>query len=247
MKEPIVGRIHSTESFGAVDGPGIRYVVFLQGCPLRCLYCHNPDSRPCSTGAEKTMTVDELMERILSYRNFIRSGGVTLSGGEPLWQPQFCLEVIERCHANGLHVAVDTSGVMDPQAPQIRAVLETADLLLLDLKAMDPQLCRRLTGQDNARALQTLRLREELELPVWIRHVLVPGYTLDFSELEKMAAFLKHFSCVQQVELLGFHKMGEYKWKELGEEYQLYDTPSPTSQEMAQAKEIFVRHGLKVH
>ena len=234
------GYIHSLESFGAADGPGVRFVVFFQGCPLRCLYCHNPDAWNREEG--KVWTTEALMTEILKYRSFIGSGGVTFSGGEPLAQPEFLSSLLSACREQGLHTAVDTSGGVP--LSRCRESVEAADLLLLDIKAFSPELCKRLTGRDGEPAWEILRLREELQKPVWIRHVLVPGLTLDDGELEGLAVALKDFSCVQRVELLPFHKLGEYKWKTLGRAYELYDTPAPSSEEVESARRIFMRRGL---
>lgn len=163
----MLGHIHSEESFGALDGPGIRYVVFLQGCMLRCKYCHNPDSWDMRCG--KTIDSDELLGRILECRSFIT--GVTLSGGEPLLQPDFCAEIISRCKKNGLHTAVDTSGAVPLK--KCSAVIDLADLVLLDIKALDDELCRELTGHSNEHELKLLSYCESTDKPVWIRHVLL--------------------------------------------------------------------------
>ena len=240
MNQPITGRIHSVETFGAVDGPGVRFVVFLQGCPLRCKFCHNPDTWNPKDGQEISST--ELIEQISSYRNFIRKGGVTLSGGEPLLQPQFVKAVLDGCRALGLHTAIDTSGgvPLETAKPAIAA----ADMLLLDIKDIDPDGCRELTGRDNQNALSILRYCEEVGKPVWIRHVMVPGLTLQTDKLKRLAARLKGYRCIKKVELLPFHKMGEYKWEELHIPYSLTDTPEPTKDEVAKAKAIFLQNGL---
>ena len=165
------GYLHSVETFGALDGPGIRYVLFLQGCPLRCGFCHNPDTWQACTG--KAVTPEDAFEDILKYKNFISSGGVTLSGGEPLLQPEFCQALISLCHSAGIHCAVDTAGSIPLDF--CRQAVDAADLLLLDIKALDPTLCQELTGQDNQNALALLEYCEAAQKAVWIRHVLVPG------------------------------------------------------------------------
>ncbi|MEG1125951.1 MAG: pyruvate formate-lyase-activating protein [Oscillospiraceae bacterium] len=238
----VIGRIHSRESFGAVDGPGIRFVLFVQGCKLRCRFCHNPDTWNANCGEQ--VNSDDIVKEIASYRNFIKSGGVTISGGEPLLQPEFTLAVINGCKKNGLHTAVDTAGF----APLIVAkpVIDAADLILLDIKALSDELCISLTGESNQNALAILRYCEHIKKPVWIRHVLVPDITLELILLEETAQFLSGFSCVQKVELLPFHKMGEYKWKELNLEYDLKDTREPTGEEIENAKQIFTNKGLTV-
>lgn len=240
MNREVTGRIHSIESFGSVDGPGIRYVLFTQGCPLKCLYCHNPDTWAFDGG--KIVTAGEIVDDILTYRNFIANGGVTISGGEPLLQQEFCSEILDGCHENGLHTALDTSGIM-PVA-SVKETLNKADLILLDIKSIDAEMCQTITGASNRNALETLRYREAKGMDVWIRHVVVPGYTLDYSMLERMADFLKEFSCVKKVELLPFHKMGEYKWKELNRAYSLADVPEPSDEAMKKAAEIFSSRGI---
>jgi len=233
----VSGRIHSIESFGTLDGPGVRFVVFLQGCPLRCLYCHNPDTWDPRGGREAS--VSELMAQIESCRNFIRSGGVTLSGGEPLFQPEFSLALLERCREAGFHTALDTAGSLPLE--RSRPVIDAADLILLDIKALDPALSRELTGADNANPLATLDDCEAQGKPVWIRHVLVPGWTLDFAKLEELAVFLKPYRCVKRVDLLPFHKMGCFKWRALGLPNRLRETPEPADSERLAAEALFRR------
>ena len=236
----ITGFIHSVDSFGAVDGPGIRFVVFLQGCPLRCLYCHNPDSWKFGEGQKRT--AQDLMEEILEYKSFIRRGGVTLSGGEPFAQIEFTKALLILCRENGIHTAVDTSGAI-PLAVSKEGI-DLADLLLLDIKAFRSQECLTLTGQDNHNALATLQYCEEIGKKVWIRHVCVPGYTLETERLTELADYLKDFNCIERVELIPFHQMGSYKWEYLDTPYQLSEVEPPSSEEMDQAKEIFRKRGL---
>lgn len=243
MNEPVEGRIHSVETFGAVDGPGVRYVVFVQGCPLHCLYCHNPDSW-AAEGGHLTDSA-QVVADILPYRNFIRRGGVTVSGGEPLFQPAFTADILRRCKAEGLHTALDTAGSVS--LPIAKQAIDAADLLLLDIKTLDPALHEMLTGKPIHYPLQTLEYCREIGKPVWIRHVLVPGYTLVPERLEALAVHLTHFPNIERVELLPFHKMGEYKWQELGERYRLYDTPAPTPEAVEEARAIFASRGLKVN
>lgn len=230
----IPGHIHSYESFGTLDGPGVRFVVFLQGCFLRCRYCHNPDTWACGGG--RLITSAEVAGAIVSCRNFL-SGGVTLSGGEPLLQPEFCADLLRRCRREGLHTAVDTAGSL-PLA-QSAAVIDLADMLLLDIKALDGQLCRDLTGYGNENTLATLDYCEKKHKPVWIRHVIVPGWTLDHDRLNALAQFLKGYRCVQRVELLPFHKMAEYKWEQLGLDNTLKATPEPTEEQVRAARALF--------
>ena len=231
MSFSVMGRVHSVETFGTLDGPGVRYVLFLQGCPLRCLYCHNPDSRTANAGTQ--MSAGDVLADILTYRTFIRSGGVTLSGGEPLLQPTFARAILEGCREHRLHTALDTSGAIPLEAS--REALELADLVMLDIKALDNDLCRTLTGAGNENTLATLDYCESIRKPVWIRHVLVPGYTLDEVRLVRLATYLKKFTVIRKVELQPFHKMGEYKWERLGYEYLLTRTPAPTAEEVSRA------------
>ncbi len=238
----MTGYIHSIETCGTLDGPGLRYVAFLQGCPLRCKFCHNPDSWQVRTGQE--YSVDELMEDILRYKSFIRSGGVTLSGGEPLFQAEFAAELFRQCKLHGIHTAVDTSGAIPLQF--CRAAIDEVDLVLLDIKHLDTDKCRELTGKGNEGALELLDYCEKIGKPVWIRHVVVPGFTDDLAEIEKMAEYLSRYTVIQRVEILPFHKMGEYKWKELGLKYELDKTPVPARELIENIKDIFTRKKLVV-
>lgn len=238
----INGYIHSCESFGAVDGPGIRYVVFMQGCALRCLFCHNPDTWQMNDG--KLVNSAAMAKEIATYKNFIKNGGVTLSGGEPLLQPEFCIDLIKRCKKKGLHTAVDTAGFASLETS--KKVVDEADLILLDIKSLDEKTCVSLTGElpDNAKNL--LEYCEKTNKPVWIRHVLVPNFTLNNDKLNDLSKYLTNFKCVQKIELLPFHKMGEYKWKELNLNYSLFDTKVPIAEEIETAKKIFESKNLPV-
>lgn len=238
----VKGRIHSIESFGAVDGPGVRFVVFFQGCPLRCLFCHNPDSWNFAEGEEKT--AGQMVDQIMDYRSFIAKGGVTLSGGEPTAQPEFCHAILTLCKQQGLHTAIDTSGGVPLSVS--KPCIDAADMLLLDIKDLAPEGCLELTGRSNENALEILNYCESVNKPIWVRHVCVPGYTLKTEKLEKLADFLKGYSCVEKVELIPFHQMGSYKWDYVDTPYRLNDTPVPTQEEMKAAKEIFVSRGLQV-
>lgn len=236
------GRIHSLESFGAVDGPGVRYVIFFQGCPLRCIYCHNPDTWPPSGGRE--VTVEELVETILPYRPFLRRGGVTLTGGEPLLQSQFAYELINALHEHDLHVAIDTAGSIPLE--QCRQAVDASDMLLLDIKALDGKLCRMICGSDGSHAKALLEHCQRIHKPVWLRHVVVPDYTLDYEKLGALADYLKPFTCIERVELLPFHQMGSYKWEAEKLHYALQDKRTPDNEEMEKARKIFSDAGLKV-
>ena len=198
--ENVIGYIHSVESFGALDGPGVRYVLFLQGCPLRCLFCHNPDS--WAVGRGQPIGSADVVRDILRYRHFIEKGGVTLSGGEPLMQPEFAASILEGCRENGLHTALDTSGGVPLLA--CRQAVDAADMLLLDMKAADEALFRRITGRSMDNTLEILEHCEDTGKRVWIRHVLVPGLTLEETQLHALGRLLRRYGCIERVELLPF-------------------------------------------
>lgn len=239
------GYIHSVETCGTVDGPGLRFVIFTQGCPLRCLYCHNPDCRQMADGKE--ISVDALIDEIQRYTSYIRPpGGVTVSGGEPLMQPQFVREIFRRCRELGIHTALDTSGYCPIDTAS--AVLEFTDLVLLDIKSFDPTLYEKVTNVSLQPTLALARHLDAIHKPTWIRFVLVPGLTDDLDNVEGLAQFVATLSNVERVEVLPFHKMGEYKWQTLGYDYQLADTPLPTPAQIQNVTQIFQQacHNLSV-
>lgn len=238
--ENVIGYIHSVESFGALDGPGVRYVLFLQGCPLRCLFCHNPDS--WAVGRGQPIGSADVVRDILRYRHFIEKGGVTLSGGEPLMQPEFVAAILEGCRENGLHTALDTSGGVPLLA--CRQAVDAADMLLLDMKAADEALFRRITGRSMDNTLEILEHCEDTGKRVWIRHVLVPGLTLEETQLHALGRLLRRYGCIERVELLPFHKMGEYKWEALGAPYTLSETQPPPAEAVDRARELLRGYGL---
>jgi pyruvate formate lyase activating enzyme len=240
----VKGRIHSIETCGTVDGPGIRVVVFTQGCPLRCRYCHNPDTWQPSGGRE--VSVPELVAEIEKYRSYLRcsGGGVTVSGGEPLMQAEFVQALFRACREREIHTALDTSGYV--RADLVAGVLEVTDLVLLDIKSIDVDTFRQVTNTSLAPPLAFARYLVDIDKPVWVRHVLVPGLTDNPEHLEKLAQFVGMLPNVEKVELLPFHKMGEFKWRELGFDYQLAETREPSDAEVASAKAIFLKYGLAV-
>lgn len=243
MEKEVLGRIHSLETLGAVDGPGIRVVVFVQGCALRCLYCHNPDSWKVDGGT--VVAAHEIVKKIKDYGPFIKNGGVTISGGEPLLQPMFVAEILKLCKQEGIHTAVDTAGSVELK--EALPVLEFSDMLLLDIKDLNEQDCVRLCGISPKRTISILNYCESVGKRVWIRHVLVPGHTLNTEKLNNLAVFLKGYSCVEKIELLPFHKMGEYKWRDLNYYYSLADVREPSRLEVEKSFKIFKLHGLQVH
>ena len=231
----VSGRIHSFESMGAVDGPGLRYVVFMQGCPLRCLYCHNPDARP--TGGGTVMTAGEVVERIRKCRSYLTNGGVTLSGGDPLMQPEFASAILRLCREEGFHTAVDTAAPVPLDVS--RRVIDCAGMLLLDIKSPDEGMCRRISGAGLGNALAALGYCEETNKPVWIRHVLVPGMTFDRDGIMRLGRMLSPYKCVKRVDFLPYHKMGAGKWAALGLIDPLKDTPAAGPEAAEQAGKWF--------
>jgi pyruvate formate lyase activating enzyme len=237
------GFIHSIETCGTVDGPGIRFIIFTTGCPLRCLYCSNPDCRYLDDG--KKTSVDELIAQIQKYTSYMKAsgGGVTICGGEPLYQPNFVKEIFKRCKELGIHTALDTSGFCDLLAA--KPVLEFVDLVLLDIKSFDPATYKKVTGVAIEPTLNLARYLNEINKPTWIRFVLVPDLTNDPQNIEQLADFIATLKNVERVEVLPFHKMGEYKWEQLGYDYKLKDTQPPTPEQVQQALDIFKSRGIK--
>ena len=241
------GRIHSTESFGTVDGPGIRFVVFFQGCPMRCKYCHNPDTWDFSGGKE--MTAEELMREYDSYKEFLKSGGITATGGEPLAQPEFLAELFSLAKSKGVHTCLDTSaGVYDPAHPEkTDEVLKYTDLVMLDIKHIDNELHKKLTGKGNRNILAFAEHIRDIGIPVWIRHVVVPGITDNYDELFSLGEYLSTLTNLKALDVLPYHNMAMPKYAELGLDYPLGDTPPLTKEEAIKARENIIagiRSGL---
>ena len=230
------GRVHSFETFGTVDGPGIRFVVFMKGCPLKCKYCHNRDT--WSAEGAQLYTAEEVMTEVRKYRNFINSskGGVTVSGGEALIQPQFVLELFKKCKEEGIHTAVDTSGYVNIE--DVREVMEYTDLVLLDLKHADAIKHQELTGVNNDKIKQFAQYLSDINKAVWIRYVLIPGYTDDEADLLAAYEYLKNFKNIEKVEVLPYHSMGKIKWENLNVEYPLEGVRAPTADEVERARRI---------
>ena len=233
----IKGRIHSLESFGTVGGPGIRFVVFMQGCPLRCLYCHNPDTWDVNVEPAYLMSAQELLEEVLKYKRFILNGGGTVTGGEPLLQSVFLEEFFKLCREEGIHTALDTSGAITSTAAF--DMLEYVDLVLLDIKAIDPELHKQLTKARIDKPLAFLNHLQDIGKDTWVRHVVVPDLTDDTEQLERLADYLTQFSVIKKVELLPYHVMGVSKYEEMGMEYALKDTEALSSENLSVAEGIF--------
>ncbi len=240
----VVGRIHSLESFGTVDGPGIRFVVFLQGCPLRCRFCHNPDTWDVHKGSE--YSTEQLFEEIMKYKSYMdfSGGGVTFTGGEPLLQAEFVLEVSKKLKEQGISIAIDTSGFIWNET--VEEVLQYTDLVLLDIKNYDPIVYKEVTGVPLDPTLKMLDYLREKKINTWVRYVLVPGLTDNLNSVRKLSDHLDGYPNVGKIELLPFHKMGEYKWKELGLTYSLSETKEPDKALVKEVKAILETNGKNV-
>ncbi|MBR2407485.1 MAG: radical SAM protein [Lachnospiraceae bacterium] len=262
------GWIHSVESFGTVDGPGLRMVIFLQGCPMRCAYCHNPD-----TWAEKRgtlMSSEELIEKFLRNQTYYRNGGITVSGGEPLSQSDFVTELFQKAKKKGISTCLDTSGILfsfrknsngwekaqngiheeirnygaGMSLKEFEDLLAVTDLVLLDIKHMDTEVHRSLTGHSNEAVFAFLEFLEERNVPVWVRRVAVPGYTDEEEELIRLGEYIGRFSNLQAVEVLPYHTMGSSKYKELGIHYRLEGVPE-MDVELAKQKRQLILQGIR--
>lgn len=285
----VTGRIHSIETFGTVDGPGIRLVVFLQGCPLRCLYCHNPDTWKQSGGTE--LTVKQILELYEKNRNFYSRGGITATGGEPLLQMEFVTELFEEAAGRGIHTCLDTSGITFPvggdgvsvpaagaradagsfrtamwgkadtmvsgqenpgadyssRLQQFDRLTAVTDLVMLDIKHIDPEGHKKLTGQSLDPVLAFARYLEEREVPVWIRHVVAPGITQDPEQLYRLGCFIGSLRNVTALDVLPYHDMGKAKYRELGMKYALENTLPLSQEEARDARKIILQGIRAVH
>jgi pyruvate formate lyase activating enzyme len=237
------GRIHSFEVGSTVDGPGVRMVVWTSGCPLRCQYCHNPDTWRARSG--RLMECDELTGELARYARFLSAagGGLTVSGGEPLAQAPFVMNLFRAAKQLGVHTALDTSGFMGERLSD--ADLEAIDMVLLDIKSFDPATHRRVTGVEIEPVLRFARRLADAGRPTWVRFVLVPGLTDDPDNIAGLADFVAPLPNVERVEVLPFHQMGRYKWAELGLTYQLADTPPPDAEQLEAARAHFRARGLR--
>ncbi len=229
------GRIHSFESLGAVDGPGVRYVIFMQGCPLRCKYCHNRDTREYLAGTK--YTVDEIVNKVKRYVAYMGDeGGVTVTGGEPLLQIDFVIELFKRLKELNIHTALDTSGFIE--IDKLKDLLDYTDLVLLDLKHMDDAAHQDLVGVSNEKIKEFAKYLSDKGIPMWIRHVLVPGITDSEEHLIELREFIKTLKTVQKVEVLGYHTMGVHKWELFKEDYPLAGVPAATVEDVKRARRI---------
>lgn len=238
---PVLGNIHSVESFGSADGPGVRYIVFLKGCAMRCKYCHNPDT--WAGQGEDWQTPEEVLNKALRYKNYWKkNGGITVSGGEALLQIDFVTELFRLAKEKGVNTCLDTSGNpftrQEPFFGKFRKLMEVTDLFMLDIKHMDPAGHRKLAGCDNANILDMARFLSDSGKAMWIRHVLVPGITDDEEQLTSLRKFIDTLKTVERVEILPYHTLGVFKWKELGIPYQLEGVELPTEEQVKRAKEL---------
>ncbi|RII08649.1 Pyruvate formate-lyase 1-activating enzyme [Streptomyces sp. YIM 130001] len=242
-RRPVAGTVHSWDLSTGVDGPGSRFVTFLSGCPLQCLYCQNPDTMRMRNG--RRIAADEIVAEAAKYERFIGAagGGATVSGGEPLLQPVFAGELLHRFkHELGYHTALDTSGFLGARAGD--ALLRDVDLVLLDIKSWDRDTYRRVTGRSLQPTLDFAHRLAGLGKEVWVRFVLVPGLTDAPANIEGVADFAGSLGNVSRVDVLPFHKLGEAKWDALGKDFVLRDTPAPAPQQVAAARDVFTQRGL---
>ncbi|MBV1841626.1 pyruvate formate lyase 1-activating protein [Photobacterium ganghwense] len=235
---PVKGRIHSFESCGTVDGPGIRFIVFMQGCLMRCQYCHNRDTWDLHEGKE--ITVDELMTEARSYRHFMNAsgGGVTASGGEAMLQPEFIRDFFRAAQAEGIHTCLDTNGYIRKHSQVIDDVLDATDLVMLDLKHLDDGIHQNLVGVPNKRVLDFARYLQQRGQKTWIRYVVVPGFTDDERSARLLGEFIQDMDNIEKVELLPYHQLGAHKWEAMGLEYPLAGVNPPSKEVMENVKAV---------
>lgn len=240
--EAVKGRVHSFESFGTLDGPGIRFIVFLQGCPLRCIYCHNRDTWDPKGGKE--YSADEVVNMALQYKNYMQTsgGGITITGGEPTLQPKFVHEIFKKCHEKGIHTALDTSGFTELE--KVKGLLEETDLVLLDIKHAVEEKHKKIAGVGTEKIKIFSQYLSDNNIPIWIRYVLVPGYTDAEEDLLLAADYISTLKSVERVNVLPYHNLGTYKWEKLGERYELEGVQPPSQERVNWALDILKR-GIK--
>lgn len=240
MSDTIYGNIHSIETCGTVDGPGVRFVVFMQGCPMRCMYCHNPDT--WNRGDNKKFSVEEILMKYNSVKEFCK-GGITVSGGEPLLQIEFVTELFKQAKIQNINTALDTSGITFPAmlSDSYEELLKYTDLVLLDIKHIDENEHIKLTGHSNKNILEFAKYLSFKRVPVWIRHVVVPGITYNEEYLKKLGLFLSTLKNIKALDVLPYHNMGVDKYRQLEIEYPLAGVPSLSKQEAMNARNIILK------
>lgn len=231
-------KVHSYETFGTVDGPGIRFIIFLQGCHLKCKYCHNRDTWDINGGEYKT--IDEIMEKVMKYKSYIKAsnGGITVTGGEPLLQVKFVKELFIKLKKEGFHTCIDTSGMITI-TDDVKETLKYTDLVLLDIKHIDDEKCKELTGLSNKRELEFARYLSDNGNKMWIRQVILPGITDKKEDIIKLRKFIDTLKIVEKVEFLPYHSMGKFKWKNLGVDYELESLSDATLEDIKRVEEIY--------
>lgn len=243
VNDPDHIRIHSLETFGTHDGPGIRMVIFAQGCQFRCLYCQNPDTLDAKGGT--LVEINELVKRALRQKGYFGTeGGVTVSGGEPLLQRSKLTTLFKLLHQHGINTCLDSNGRLN--TPEVHELLAHTDLLLLDVKHIDDEWHHKLTGQSNKNTLGLAAYREQSGKPMWLRYVLVPGYSDQQTYVEQWAQHFSGYQTVQKVQIIPFHQLGMHKWEAMNIAYPLKDTPIPTPESIRQTRDIFSRYFIKV-
>lgn len=235
MTDKILGNIHSIESFGTVDGPGIRLVVFMQGCPMRCKYCHNPDTWEYSEN--KQISIDEILEKYESIKEFLKNGGITLTGGEPLMQIDFAIELFKAAKEKNIHTAIDTSSVIFNKE-KIDELIKYTDLFMLDIKHINEEEHKKLTGHSNKQVLELAKYLSEKKVPLWIRHVVVPTITDKEEHLQELGRFIAGLKSLKALDVLPYHNMAIPKYESLGMEYPLKDLPPLTKEQAIKARTI---------
>jgi len=236
----ILGNIHSLESCGTVDGPGIRFVVFMQGCPMRCQYCHNPDT--WDFNVNQKMSPEEILLKYNKVKEFLKNGGLTVTGGEPLAQIDFVTELFKKAKEKEIHTALDTSGITfnKEDTKKVDELIKYTDLVMLDIKHIDQEEHNKLTGHSNVNVLRFAKYLSDNKIPVWIRHVVVPGITDDKAQLEKLGRFLALLDNIQALDVLPYHDMAIPKYENLGKEYPLKDVPPLTKEQALEARNIIL-------
>lgn len=237
----ITGKINSIETFGAADGPGVRYCLFMQGCPMRCKYCHNPET--WSGNAEIIMTAEEALEDALRYKGYWgEKGGITVSGGEALLQLEFVTEFFELAKGEGINTALDTSGApfknTEAYLEKFNRLMKVTDLFILDIKQIDNERHKELTGRTNTNILQLAQYLSDNNKEMWIRHVLIPGYTDNEKDLKELGEFVRTLKTVSKFEILPYHSLGVPKWEKLGKKYELKEVKAPTGEEITRAEKL---------